>query len=130
MAYTTVAVYPETKRLMSDYVKANPEIRSYDGMINHLLKRSRNAGRIAESGQRALDIFDLFIKQYPAFWGTFETEFFEKVSHDKLKKYLKMSRARKSPESKREAVKAYARLKGPILEEFVVKKKRSRQGKS
>ena len=131
MPYTTIAVHPETKRLMSEYCKANPGITSYDDMINRLINPSRNAGRVAESAETASDIFDLFIQEFPAFWGTFETKFFESVPHEKLQKYLERAgaRARRVPKSKREARKAYARYKGPTLEEFQVRTKTRRSPK-
>ena len=129
MPYTTIAVYPETKRIMAKYCKANPDIKSYDAMINHLLNSPRNTGRVAESAQKASDIFDLFIKEFPSFWGSFETRFFETVPRDRLKKYLETA-GRRPPKSKRDATIGYAKLKGPILEDFQVSTKRSPKGKT
>ena len=129
MKYTTIAIRPETKRLMDDYKKDKLGFKSFDGIINHFLTISQNARRVAKRSATASGIFDIFIRKYPEYWGTLQSEILLTATPKTLRKYLTRKKEQfvvlENP-----AKKDYDEVRDEFLDMNRPKRRRSPKGKT
>lgn len=85
MVFTTIAIRPETKKVLAEFRTNNTlGFNSYDELIMSFLQTSRNAERLEKRSQRASNIFNLLLGEFPEFWGVIQNIVINNTSKETL----------------------------------------------